>query len=84
MRYHPLGNGRFFMRMDPDDEIIGALRQLLSQEGITAGLVRGVGWAQSLTLGFLTPDIGGIQRVCGGVGHDACRISGFWRGHGGR
>lgn len=56
MRYHPLGNGRFFMRMDPDDEIIAALRQLLSQEGITAGLVRGVGWASSVTLGFLMPD----------------------------
>ncbi len=57
MQYHRIGEGRYFMRMDPGEEAIGCLRQFVSEEKVTAGFITGLGSVSNAVLSFLDPDI---------------------------
>ncbi len=56
MKYHRIGEGRYFMRMDPGEEAIGCLRQFVSEEKVTAGFITGLGSVSTAVLSFLDPE----------------------------
>lgn len=56
MRYHPLGEGRYFLRLEPSDEVLGSLRQIASEVALGSAFVHGTGWLSQATLGFLEED----------------------------
>lgn len=56
MRYHHFGDGRFVLRLDPGDDLIGSLADLADKESIDAGHVTGIGSVEKITLGFLDPE----------------------------
>ena len=58
MRYHPLGDGRYVMRLDPGDEIIASLRQFASEESVTSGYITGIGSTQTAVMSWLDPESG--------------------------
>jgi hypothetical protein len=58
MQYHPLGNGRFVMRLDPGDEIVASLRQFASDTGVGGGYITGLGSTSSATMSWLDPETG--------------------------
>ena len=58
MRYHPLGGGRYVMRLDPGDEVIACLRQFASEESVTAGHITGIGSTASAVMSWLDPESG--------------------------
>ncbi len=58
MHYHPLGDGRYMMRLDPGDEVIASLRQFASEESVTAGYITGLGSTQSAVMSWLDPESG--------------------------
>ncbi|MDF1699844.1 MAG: DNA-binding protein [Planctomycetota bacterium] len=62
MRYHPLGDGRYVMRLDPGDEVIASLRQFASEEKVTSGYITGIGSTSSAVLGWLDPESGEYQK----------------------
>lgn len=56
MRYHDFGDGRFFLRLDPGDDVIASIAELATQEDIDAGHITGLGSVEKITLGFLDPE----------------------------
>ena len=56
MRHHHFGDGRYFLRLDPGEEVIASLRAFAAAEGIVAGWISGLGSTDEITLGFLDPD----------------------------
>lgn len=58
MRYHQFGEGRFFVRLDPGDEIVASVTELAKAEEIQAGHVTGLGSTSEITLAFLDPEAG--------------------------
>jgi len=62
MEYHPLGDGRFLMRLDPGDEVIASLRLFASDESVTSGYVSGLGSTASAVMSWLDPESGEYVR----------------------
>ena len=62
MKYHPLGDGRYLMRLDPGDEIIASLRLFASEETVTAGYITGLGSTASAVMSWLDPELGEYVR----------------------
>jgi predicted DNA-binding protein with PD1-like motif len=62
MRYHPLGDGRYVMRLDPGDEVIASLRQFASEEKVTSGYITGLGSTSSAVMSWLDPESGEYQK----------------------
>ena len=58
MEYHPLGHGRFLLRLDPGDELIASLRTFAADEEVQSGYVTGLGSTSSATMSWLDPDAG--------------------------
>ncbi|MDA1194395.1 MAG: DNA-binding protein [Planctomycetota bacterium] len=58
MRYHPLGDGRYVMRLDPGDELIASLRSFASEEEVGAGYITGLGSTASAVMSWLDPESG--------------------------
>lgn len=56
MRHHPFGDGRYVVRLDPGEDLLGQLQGFASEEEITAGHVTGLGSVDRITLGFLDPE----------------------------
>jgi predicted DNA-binding protein with PD1-like motif len=55
MQHHALGDGRHVLRLDAGEELLGALRQFAEAQGVTAGLITGLGSVDAITLAFLDP-----------------------------
>ena len=62
MKYHPLGDGRYLMRLDPGDEMIASLRLFASEESVTAGYITGLGSTASAVMSWLDPELGEYVR----------------------
>ena len=62
MRYHPLGNGRYVMRLDPGDEVIACLRQFAAEEKVKSGWITGLGSTSSAVMSWLDPESGEYVR----------------------
>lgn len=45
----------FYLRLDPDHEIIASMKSFCRQYGIQAGMISGLGAVKSVTLGFFEP-----------------------------
>lgn len=58
MRYHLFGTERFFVRLEPGEELLASLSELAKAEDIQAGMVTGIGSTSQVTLGFLDPEAG--------------------------
>ena len=58
MRYTALSNGRYFLRLDPGDELVASLRQFATESEIRGGFIQGLGSTSHLVLGFLDPESG--------------------------
>lgn len=56
MHYQPVGSGRYFLRLDPGDELITCLRQFVTDAGVKSGWISGIGSTSLLVLGFLDPE----------------------------
>ena len=67
MHYHPLGSGRFIMRLDPGDEIMATLRQFAVEEEVAGAYVTGLGAASHATRFGTTTVI--LRRFTMPVGH---------------
>jgi predicted DNA-binding protein with PD1-like motif len=55
MRYHHFGSGRYVIRLDPGDEVVGSLEAFAAEEKVQAGWLSGIGSLDSIVLGFLDP-----------------------------
>jgi predicted DNA-binding protein with PD1-like motif len=55
MRYHHFGSGRYVLRLDPGEEVVGSLAGFAQDRGITAGWVSAIGSLDHAVLGFLDP-----------------------------
>lgn len=62
MHYHHFGDGRYVMRLDPGEDLIGSLRQFAAEESIVAGCITGIGSTSQVTLGFLDPETGEYEK----------------------
>ena len=62
MQHTPLGNGRYFIRLDPGDEIISCLRAFAADLEIASAFVQGFGSTADVTLGFLDPETGEYEK----------------------
>jgi predicted DNA-binding protein with PD1-like motif len=58
MQFHPLGDGRYVMRLDPGDELIASLRQFAAEEEVLSGHLTGIGSTSNAQLGWLDPETG--------------------------
>ncbi len=58
MHYHPIGSGRYMMRLDPGDEIITSLRQFAADEEVAGGYLTGLGSTSNATMSWLDPETG--------------------------
>ncbi len=58
MRYHALGGGRYVLRLDPGDEIVGSLRTFAAEEEISAGFITGFGSISQAVMSWLDPESG--------------------------
>ena len=58
MQHTALGNGRYFLRLDPGDELVASLRAFAAELGLSSGFIQGLGSTQRLVLGFLDPETG--------------------------
>lgn len=58
MQYTALSNGRYFLRLDPGDELVASLRQFAAESEIRGGFIMGLGSTSDLVLGFLDPETG--------------------------
>lgn len=56
MRHHHFGDGRYVVRLDPGEDLLGQLHAFAAEEDIKAGHVTGLGSVDKITLGFLDPD----------------------------
>ena len=56
MRHHHFGDGRYVVRLDPGEDLLGQLQSFAAEEQITAGHVTGLGSIDKITLGFLDPE----------------------------
>ena len=56
MRHHDFGDGRYVIRLDPGEDLLGQLGSFASEMEIEAGHVTGIGSVDKLTLGFLDPE----------------------------
>jgi len=55
MRYHHFGSGRYVLRLDPGEEVVGSLAAFAQDRGVTAGWVSAIGSLDHAVLGFLDP-----------------------------
>lgn len=55
MRYHHFGSGRYVLRLEPGEELVGSLCAFGQERGIHAGWVTGLGSVDHAVLGFLDP-----------------------------
>lgn len=62
MKYHPLGDGRYLMRLDPGDELIASLRVFASEEEVGSGYITGLGSTASAIMSWLDPESGEYVR----------------------
>ena len=62
MRHHDFGDGRYVLRLDPGDEVIGSLTSFAQETGIEAGHVTGIGAVDRIVLGFLDPEVNDYVR----------------------
>ena len=62
MQHTALGNGRYFVRLDPGDEIVASIRSLAAELDLGGGFIQGIGSTSQLTLGFLDPESGEYQK----------------------
>jgi predicted DNA-binding protein with PD1-like motif len=53
MRHHHFGQGRYVLRLEPGEEVVGSLRTFAQEVGIEAGFVTGLGSVDMVVLGFL-------------------------------
>lgn len=53
MQHHALGDGRHVLRLDPGEEVVATLRRFAERNGLTAGVITGLGSVDAITLGFL-------------------------------
>jgi predicted DNA-binding protein with PD1-like motif len=58
MHYHHFGDGRYVMRLDPGEDVIGSLRHFANDCDVAAGMITGIGSTSHVTLGFLDPETG--------------------------
>ena len=58
MEYHPLGHGRYLLRLDPGDELIASLRLFASEEDVQSGFITGLGSTASAVMSWLDPESG--------------------------
>ncbi len=58
MQHTALGNGRYFVRLDPGDELVASLRAVAAELGIVSGFIQGLGSTQRLVLSFLDTETG--------------------------
>ncbi len=56
MRHHHFGDGRYVVRLDSGEDLLGQLLSFAAGENITAGHVTGLGSIDKITLGFLDPE----------------------------
>jgi len=56
VQYVALGSGRWFLRLDPEDEIVGVLRAFSQERGLTGGFIHGLGSTKSAVLSFFDPE----------------------------
>lgn len=52
--HQQIGNA-FYLRLDPDDELISKVKDFCRQHDIRAGIITGLGAVKSATLGFFEP-----------------------------
>jgi predicted DNA-binding protein with PD1-like motif len=57
MRHHDFGDGRYVIRLDPGEDLLGQLHAFAAEMDIQAGHVTGLGSVDKLTLGFLDPEV---------------------------
>jgi len=62
MEYHPLGQGRYIMRLDPGDELIASLRSFAAEESVQSGHITGIGSTSSAVVSWLDPESGEYVR----------------------
>lgn len=55
MKYHHFGAGRYVLRLDPGEEVVGSLSAFAHERGIHAAWVSGLGSVDHAVLGFLDP-----------------------------
>lgn len=55
MKYHHFGSGRYVLRLDPGEEVVGSIVSFAEARGISAGWVSGLGSLDHAVLGFLDP-----------------------------
>lgn len=58
MVHHPVGSGRYFMRLDPGEELVAALRQFAADEEVVGGFVQGLGSTSQAVMSWLDPESG--------------------------
>ena len=58
MRYHHFGHGRYVVRLDAGEDLLGSLVEIAEEEDIVAGHVTGLGSFADVTLGWLDPEAG--------------------------
>jgi predicted DNA-binding protein with PD1-like motif len=56
VQYVALGAGRWFLRLDPEDELVAVLKAFAQERGITGGFIHGLGSTQSAVLSFFDPE----------------------------
>ena len=56
MRHHHFGDGRYVLRLDPGEDLLGQIQTFAAEQGITAGHITGLGSVDRITLGFLDPE----------------------------
>lgn len=57
MRHHDWGDGRYVIRLDPGEDLLGQLQAFAQEMEIEAGHVTGLGSVDRITLGFLDPEL---------------------------
>lgn len=55
MEYKQFGT-RYFIRLNPDQEIVSTLQEFCKERQITLGTIQGIGSLKSVTLGFFNPE----------------------------
>ncbi len=56
MQYTALGTGRWFLRLDPGEEVLAMLRSFCAEQKVTSGFIHGLGSTSLAVLGFLDPE----------------------------
>lgn len=58
MQHTALGNGRYFLRLDPGDELVASIESFTRELGLSSGFIHGLGSTTRVVLGFLDPETG--------------------------